>query len=160
MSDTEFLQDKKIQKIDTDIQQFKANLQKVEADLSGIDSRLNAEVERYHTAATAKRDAYDSMRGKLLQAEKEWHDADREFRNAQSQKNKGVGDVQRQAETLRRRIRDAERSRENRIRELQRGKQKVVDKAKKDKAKEMDRKKAEEVSKVEDQKRKELGLDR
>jgi len=158
MSEEQHLDDKKIQKINADMEQFKSELKKVEADLSGIGSRVDAEIERYRTAAKAKKDAADSIRGKMLEAEKEWRDADRQFRQIDSQKTKEIDSTKKRVDQLRGRIRDVERARQNRIAEIEKEKLRVVEKAKRDKAKEMDRRKAEEVARVEDQKKKEVGL--
>lgn len=158
MSQDQYQDDKKIQKINADIEQFKSELKKAEADMGSIGPQVTAEIERYGAAAKAKRDAADSIKAKLADAEKECRDADRTYRQVQSEKGKQLDSTKKRAEQLRSRIRDAERARQNRVYEIEKEKVKVVEKAKRDKAREMDRRKAEEVAKVEDQKKKEVGL--
>lgn len=158
MSEDQHLDDKKIQKINVDIEQFKSELKKAEADLSNVGPQVSAEIERYRAAAKAKRDAADAVRAKQLQTEKEWRDADRLFRQVESEKGKQVDSAKKRADQMRSRIRDAEKARQNRIAEIEKEKLRVVEKAKRDKAKEMDRRKAEEVAKVEEQKKREVGL--
>ncbi|RDE13361.1 MAG: hypothetical protein C4K47_06270 [Candidatus Thorarchaeota archaeon] len=160
MSEDQHLDDKKIQKIRADIEQFKSELKKAEADLSSTGPQVTAEMERYKAAAKAKRDAADSIRAKQAQAEKEWHDADRLYRQVEGTKGKELDSTKKRVEQLRSRIRDAEKARQNRIAEIEKEKLKLVEKAKKEKAKEMDRRKTEEVAKVEDQTKKEVGLKR
>ncbi|MFX1482393.1 MAG: hypothetical protein ACFFCP_04305 [Promethearchaeota archaeon] len=158
MVDPEYLQDKKVQKIDSDIRDFKTNLQKAEMDLEGLDTRLDAEVDKYRAVASSKRQAFEEMRGRLRESESNWKRADNEYRDAKKRKEKTRSKQKKEVETLRKRIRDAERAKERRFRELDNDKKKIVEKAKREKEREMEEMKAREVDKVEEEKRKEIGL--
>lgn len=150
MVDPEYLHDKKVQKIDSDIRNFKTDLQSTEMELEGLDSRLDAEIESYRKAARAQRDTYEAIQGQLRQAERVWKDADKEYRNAKKQKDKTRSTLKKKVDNFRKRIRDAEKTKERRFRELDKDKRKLVDKAKQEKARELDR--------VEEEKKRELGL--
>ena len=118
MVDSEYLQDKKVQKIDSDIRNFKTDLQNAEMELKGLDSRLDAEIGRLQAEASSRRDAIEAVRKRLRNAEREFKDADNAFRAAQQQKEKTRSTLKKKVNHLRKRIRDAERTKEKRFREL------------------------------------------
>ena len=158
MVDSEYLQDKKVQKIDSDIRNFKTDLQKTVMELEGLDNRLDTEIESTRAAASSRRDTIETIRGRLREAEREWKDADKVYRDAKKQKDKTRSTLKKKVDTLRKRIRDAENTKERRFRELDNDKRKIVDRAKKDKARELEQEKVRELDKVEEEKKRELGL--
>jgi uncharacterized protein YukE len=127
MVDPEYLQDKKIQKIDSDIRNFKTDLQNAEMELGGLDSRLDAEIENYRKAARSQRDTYETIRSQLREAERVWKDADNKYRGMKRQKDKTRSTLKKKVDNLRKRIRDAERTKERRFRELDKEKRKIVE---------------------------------
>ena len=158
MVDSEYLDDKKVQKIDADIRNFKTDLQKTEMELEGLDSRLDAEIESTRQIASSRRDSYEAVRGRLREAEREWKDADKVYRDAKKQKDKTRSTLKKKVDNLRKRIRDAERTKERRFRNLDKDKRKLVEKAKEEKAHELEKEKARELDRVEEEKKRELGL--
>ncbi|MHA2179501.1 MAG: hypothetical protein ACXAAK_14240, partial [Candidatus Thorarchaeota archaeon] len=88
MVDQEYLQDKKVQKIDSDIRNFKTNLQKTKMDLEGLDARLDAEIDRHKSIAKSKRSAFEDLHSRMKSAELAWKVADKEYKSAQKNKDK------------------------------------------------------------------------
>ncbi|MFW9920468.1 MAG: hypothetical protein ACFFED_12770 [Candidatus Thorarchaeota archaeon] len=159
MSDSEYSDDKKIRKIDSDILKFKQELQQAESELAGIGARLDGEIERLRSEAKAKLDTYEGLRKRAREAETIWKDADKRYKKASGGKDKEISIVKKKVDVLRNRIKNAEKTKVKRIDEIEKGKRKIVEKAKKEKAKEMEKIKAEEVGKVEEEKKRELGID-
>ena len=159
MVDSEYLTDKKVQKIDADIRSFKVNLQKAKMDLESLDSRLDQQISHSKSVAKAKRDEYEAIKSKVRQAEEEWKRADGAFNDAKKRKEKERSSLKKEVEKIEKRIRDAEKAKEKRFRELDKDKEKLVEKAKREKAREMEEAKAREMQRVEQEKRRELGLE-
>jgi len=157
MSNPEYLQDKKVQKIDSDIRNYETQLQKSKMELEGLDSRMDAELEKYKSAAAAKRDAYDALRGRLRIAEEDWKFADKEHSQQGKKKKKMRSGLKHEVDRIQKRIKDAQKGKEKRFQELDKEKERLVEKAKREKAKEIEKIKAQEVSRVEEEKRRELG---
>ncbi len=159
MSDSEYSDDKRIRKIDSDIMKFKQELQQAESELSGIGARLDGEIERLRSDAKSKLETYEGLRKRAREAETSWKESDRRYKKAAGGKNKEVSTAQKRVDGLRARIKNAEKTKIKRIDEIEKDKRKLVDKAKKEKAKEMEKLKAKEVDKVEEEKKRELGID-
>ncbi|TFH05502.1 MAG: hypothetical protein E4H14_12590 [Candidatus Thorarchaeota archaeon] len=158
MSNPEYSQDKKVQKIDSDIRNFETQLQKSKMELDGLDSRMDAEIQKYKSSVDAKREAYEALRGRIRTAEEDWKFADKEYREQGKKKEKKLSGLKKDIAILQKRIKDAQRTKGTRFKELDKEKEKIVDKAKRDKAKEMEKMKAQEVGRVEEEKRRELGI--
>jgi chromosome segregation ATPase len=126
MGDSKYLDDTKVQKIDADIGNFKTDLQNTEAELASLDERLDAEIESYRKVAKSRMDNYESMRTQLRNAERIWKEADKKYRDAKNQKNKTRSTLKKKVETLRRRIRNAEITKEKRYRELNKDEKKLA----------------------------------
>ena len=75
MSDTDYSDDKKVRKINSDIEKFRIELQKSESELSGIGARLDGEIDRLRTDAKSRRDAYEAIRSRVREAEDAWKTA-------------------------------------------------------------------------------------
>ncbi|MCK5265073.1 MAG: hypothetical protein KAR03_05645, partial [Candidatus Thorarchaeota archaeon] len=88
MADPEYLQDKKVQNIDSDIRNYETKLQKSKMELEGLDSRMDAEIDRYRMAVKSKRETYESLRSRLRAAEEDWKFADKELRQQGKKKEK------------------------------------------------------------------------
>ena len=54
-ADHEYPEDKKIRKIESDVAKFKTEQVSAERELDGIDARLDQEIERLKTEASARR---------------------------------------------------------------------------------------------------------
>ncbi len=159
MSDSEYSDDKKIRKIDSDILKFKQELQQAESELAGIGARLDGEIERLRTEAKSTRDAFEDLQRRAREAESSWKDVDKRYQKASGGKDKEVSNARKKVDVLKKRIKNAEKTKIKRIDEIEKSKRKLVEKAKKEKAKEMEKLKSEEVGKVEEEKKRELGLD-
>jgi uncharacterized protein YukE len=130
MVDPDYLNDEKVQKIDSDIRNFKTDLKNAEIELEGLDSRLDTEIDDYRRAARSRRDTYETIRGQLREAERVWKDADKRYRDSKKQKDKTRSTLKKKVDTLRKRIRNAEVAKEKRFRELNEEKRKFVEKVK------------------------------
>ncbi|MBN2229670.1 MAG: hypothetical protein JW779_08735 [Candidatus Thorarchaeota archaeon] len=159
MSGSDYSDDKKIRKIDSDILKFKQELQQAESEQAGIGARLDGEIERLRTDAKTKLDAYEAIRKRAREAEASWKEADKKYKKASGGKNAEISNTRKKVEGLKKRIKNAEKTKLKRIDEIEKGKMKIVEKAKKQKAKEMEKIKADEVGKVEEEKKRELGID-
>ncbi len=125
MVDSEYSHDKKVEKIDADIRNFKTDLQRTEMELEGLDSRLDTEIARAQSVASSRREAHEAARKRLREVEREWKDAVKVFRAAQKQKEKTRSTLKKKVDKLRKRIRDAERTKERRFRELDKEKREL-----------------------------------
>ncbi len=158
MSDAEYLQDKKIQKMEEDSKKFKERMRQIESELPGTEQRLDAEVQRHRAVAVSKKESFEQFRRQAQAAEKDWKTADKLFQKAQKDKKQTLDSLQKEHKAMQKRIADAKKAREKRIREIENAKKKEVDKAKKAKEQEMEDLKRKEVQRTEEEKKRELGV--
>ena len=128
MVDSEYLQDKKVQKIDSDIRQFEVDLQKVKLELEGLDRRHDGEIESYRSVAKSRRDTYEDLLGRVRKAEQEWKTADKDYKDAKKRKDSTRSNLEKQIDTLKKRIKNAEKTKYKRFEELDKEKARLRDK--------------------------------
>ena len=127
MVDPEYLRDKKVQKIDSDIREFEIELQKAKLELEGLDRRIDGEIESYRSVAKSRRDAYEELLGRTRQAERVWKDADKDYKEAQKRKDNTRSNLEKKVDTLKKRIKNAEKTKYKRFQELDKEKAKLRD---------------------------------
>ncbi len=127
----EYLRDEKIRKIELDIKALGLEHKQLQSDLDNLRARLDPEVERYRTAADAKRTRTESIERDLKLAKKEWDDADKEYKNAESHRKKELSAVEKRIEDVDKRTKKAEESKKKRIEEIEKEKQKLEEESKK-----------------------------
>lgn len=128
MVDPEYLRDKKVQKIDSDIRNFEGDLQKTKLELEGLDMRMDREIESYRAVAKSRRDAYEELQGRFKQAEREWRDADKDYKEAKKRKDRTRSDLEKRIDNIKKRIKNAEKTKYKRFEELDKEKAKLRDK--------------------------------
>jgi len=130
-TEEEYLSDEKIRKIEIDIKSFNVERQQLQSDLDKLHTRLDAEVERYRTAAYVKRTRTESIERDLRLAKKEWDDADKEYKNAESHRKKELSTAEKRIDDVDKRTRKAEEAKSKRIEEIDKEKEKRLEESKK-----------------------------
>ena len=103
MSDSDYSDDKKVRKIDSDIMKFQQELQQAESELAGIGTRLDGEIERLRTDAKSKLDSYEGLRKRVREAEATWKDADKRYKKASGGRDNEVSNARKRVEVLQKR---------------------------------------------------------
>jgi len=127
----DYLKDEKTRKIELDIKALAVERKQLQSDLDNLRARLDPEVERYRTAADAKRTRAESIERDLKLAKKEWDDADKEYKNSESHRKKELSAVEKRIDDVDKRTKKAEESKKKRIEEIEKEKQKLEEESKK-----------------------------
>ena len=127
----EYLRDEKVRKIELDIKAFGTERRQLQSDMDNLRMRLDAEVERYRTAADTKKTRAESIARDLALAKKEWEEADKEYKNAEDHRKKELSTAEKRIEDVDKRSRKAEDAKRKRIEEIERAKQKLEEESKK-----------------------------
>jgi hypothetical protein len=129
-TEEEYLSDEKIRKIEFDIKRFNVERQQLQLDLDKLHTRLDAEVERYRTATDVKRTRTESIERELRLAKKEWDDADKEYKNAESHRKKELSTAEKRIDDIDKRTKKAEEVKSKRFEEIEKEKQKRLEESK------------------------------
>lgn len=127
----EYLRDEKTRKIELDIKAFSVERKQLQLDMDKLRARLDPEVERYRAAADGKRTRTESIERELRLAKKEWDEADKEYKNAESHRKKELSAVEKRIDEVDKRTKKAEEAKKKRIEEIEKEKQKLEEESKK-----------------------------
>ena len=127
----EYLRDEKVRKIELDIKALGTERRQLQSDMDSLRMRLDTEVERYRTAADARKARAESIARDLALAKKEWDDADKEYKNAEDHRKKELSSAEKRIEDVDKRSKKAEDAKRKRIEEIEKAKQKLEGESKK-----------------------------
>jgi len=126
IQDPEYLNDAKLGPMLLNHKIIHNKLMQIESELGSIRSQQDAEVQKYHNAAEAKRIQYESLKGQLNQVKQELIDAGKEYYASENRRKKEVGGREKELKKLRKSISKSETAIDKRVRELDTKKGKLV----------------------------------
>ncbi|NOR39481.1 MAG: hypothetical protein GQ580_07835, partial [Candidatus Thorarchaeota archaeon] len=126
IQDPEYLNDAKLGPMLLDHKIIHNKLMQIESELGSIRSQQDAEVQKHHNAAEAKRIHYESLKGQLDQAKQELIDAGKEYYAAENCRKKEVGGREKELKKLQKSISKSKAAIDKRVRELDTKKGKLV----------------------------------
>jgi len=118
IQDPEYLNDSKLGPMLLNHKILHNELKQIESELDSVRSHQDAEVQRYHNAAEAKRIHYESLKEQLGQAKQELIDAGKEYYESENRRKKEVTGREKQLKKLQRSISKSEAAIDKRIRKL------------------------------------------
>ncbi len=116
--DPEYLNDAKLGPMLLDHKIIQNKLKQIESELGSVRSHQDAEVQKYHNAAEAKKIHYESLKGQLDQAKQDLIDAGKKYYESENRKKKEVGGREKELKKLQKSISKSEAAIEKRVREL------------------------------------------
>ena len=123
--------DEKVRRFESDISAFLIEREQLQLELDKLLTRLNDEVDRYHTAAEVKRTRAESIERDLSLAKKEHSDANKEYKNAENRRKKELSNAEKRLKDVDKQIKKARDSKDKRIRELEKDRLKREEEARK-----------------------------
>ena len=124
--DPEYLNDVKLGPMLLEHKIIQNKLMQIESELGSVRSHQDAEVQKYHNAAEAKRIHYESLKEQLEQAKQELIDAGKEYYESENRKKKEVGCREKELKKLVKSISKSEDAIAKRVRELDSKKAKLA----------------------------------
>ena len=116
--DPEYLNDAKLGPMLLDHKIIQNKLTQIESELGSVRAHQDAEVQKYHNAAEAKRIHYESLKEQLDQAKQELIDAGKEYYESENRKKKELGGREKELKKLQKSISKSEAAIDKRVREL------------------------------------------
>lgn len=131
MTADEPARDEKVRMYESDISAFLIEREQLESELDKLRTRLDEEVDRYHTVAEVKRTRAESIERDLSLAKKEHSDASKEYKNADNRRKKELSNADKRIRDVEKRIKKARESKEKRIQEIEKERRKREEEARK-----------------------------
>jgi len=122
--DPEYLNDAKLGPMLLDHKIIQNKLKQIESELDSVRLQQDAEVQKYHNAAEAKRIHYESLKEQLGQAKQELIDAGKEYHESENRRKKEVTSREKELKKIHRSISKSEAAIDKRVRELDSKKEK------------------------------------
>jgi hypothetical protein len=132
MTADEPTRDEKVRILESDISAFLIEREQLQLELNKLRTRLDEEVERYHTVAEVKRTRAESIERDLSLAKKEHSDASKEYKNADDRRKKELSNAEKRIHDVEKRIKKARDSKEKRIQDIEKERRKREEEARKD----------------------------
>ncbi len=118
IQDPEYLNDVKLGPMLLEHQIIHNKLKQIESELGSVRLHHDADVQKYHNAAEAKRIHYESLKEQLGQAKQELIDAGKEYYASENRRKKEVTDREKELKKLQKSISKSEAAIDKRVREL------------------------------------------
>ena len=130
MAADEPARDEKVRTLESDISAFLIEREQLQSEIDKLRTRLDEEVERYHTAAEVKRTRAESIERDLSLAKKEHSDASKEYKNAENRRKKELSNAEKRIRDTEKRIKKARESKEKRLQDIEKERRKREEEAK------------------------------
>ena len=118
IQDPEYLNDAKLGPMLLDHKIIQNKLKQIESELDSVHLQHDAEVQKYHNAAEAKRIHYESLKEQLSLAKQELIDAGKEYYASENRRKKEVTGREKELKKLQKSIGKSEAAIDKRVREL------------------------------------------
>ena len=118
IQDPEYLNDAKLGPMLLDHKIIQNKLKQIESELGSVRLQHDAEVQKYHNSAEAKRIHYESLKEQLSLAKQELIDAGKEYYSSENRRKKEVTGREKEIKKLHKSISKSEAAIDKRVREL------------------------------------------
>ncbi len=118
IQDPEYLNDVKLGPMLLDHKIIQNKLKQIESELGSVRLQHDAEVQKYHNSAEAKRIHYESLKEQLSLAKQELIDAGKEYYSSENRRKKEVTGREKEIKKLHKSISKSEAAIDKRVREL------------------------------------------
>jgi len=118
IQDPEYLNDVKLGPMLLDHKIIQNKLKQIESELDSVHLQHDAEVQKYHNAAEAKRIHYESLKEQLSLAKQELIDAGKKYYESENRRKKEVTGREKELKKLNKSISKLEAAIDKRVREL------------------------------------------